>query len=478
MVRWLICFAILVATAAGTAAQTGKGGEDAVAPGWNQCFKAGSTDPNGHYMGGGTIMHLVAHQGRLYAADSYWCDSRNVWYGGSDRTTGWAQILRLDRPGGPWVVDLELGPQHLRPEILKEITFHTDGTGKPLPKPVTLLLASTSNPSPHKVEVSLFTRDDATGNWTRSTITSGPKPAEFDDSYSVRAMCLHRDKVTGVDRLFLTIGTLGIFSGVYDESAPGKITWSPTSESGPVELRPLATIEANGDLFFSAGRKIYRRNDGAAPSYRIVEDMSDLYPAVPSSGAGGIRGLTAIPNPNGKGDSLIFGMWAGRPSRGEIYRLDPVGDGAFSRTREVSLVDLMSQYLSGQPVAMAGAAYSDFRPVTDPVTGETLHLIGFESWIPSHRVPTWGGNEKGGFYAGAMVAIRDSKGHYRLKEINGRSTPFKPVLVAPYCFAISPFESDHGQVIYFGGLDANKKPATNLAWIFSTRLENFLRSGD
>jgi len=116
--------------------------------------------------------------------------------------------------------------------------------------------------------------------------------------------------------------------------------------------------------------------------------MSDLYPAAPSSGAGGIRGLTAIPNPNGKGDSLIFGMWAGRPSRGEIYRLDPVDDGTFSRTREVSLVDLMSQYLSGQPVAMAGAAYSDFRPVTDPVTGETLHLIGFESWIPGHRVPT------------------------------------------------------------------------------------------
>jgi hypothetical protein len=38
------------------------------------------------------------------------------------------------------------------------------------------------------------------------------------------------------------------------------------------------------------------------------------------------------------------------------------------------------------------------------------------------------------------------------------------------------FEGDHGQVIYFGGLDANKRPATNLAWIFSTRLEDFLRA--
>jgi hypothetical protein len=108
----------------------------------------------------------------------------------------------------------------------------------------------------------------------------------------------------GVDHLFLTIGTLGIFSGVYDESAPGKVKWSPNSESGPVETRPLAIIEANGDLLFSAGRKMYRRTDGAMPSYQIIGDMSDAYPAVPKSGAGGIRRLTAIPNPNGKGESL------------------------------------------------------------------------------------------------------------------------------------------------------------------------------
>jgi hypothetical protein len=80
-----------------------------------------------------------------------------------------------------WVVDLELGPQHLRPEILKEVTFQTDGAGKPLPKPVTLLLVSTFNPSPGKVEVSLFARDDATGEWTRGTVHSGPKRTEAED---------------------------------------------------------------------------------------------------------------------------------------------------------------------------------------------------------------------------------------------------------------------------------------------------------
>ncbi|MBV8279421.1 MAG: hypothetical protein JO170_29735 [Verrucomicrobia bacterium] len=79
---------IWITAAVGAAAHTSKSTEQAVAPGWNQSFKAGATDSNDHYMGGGTIMHLVGHQGRLFAADSYWCDSRNIWYGGRDPSTG------------------------------------------------------------------------------------------------------------------------------------------------------------------------------------------------------------------------------------------------------------------------------------------------------------------------------------------------------------------------------------------------------
>src|SRR5208283_232170 len=134
---------------------------DLVAPGWERSFQAGYTDPAGHYVGGATIMHLVAHKGLLFAADAYWCDSRNIRYGGTDPTTGWAQILRLDKPGGKWVVDLELGPRFLRPEILKSVTFTTDGAGKPLAQPVNLLLAAAFSSRPEDVEVTLFTRDDA-----------------------------------------------------------------------------------------------------------------------------------------------------------------------------------------------------------------------------------------------------------------------------------------------------------------------------
>lgn len=470
-----VFWSLMLFAATVNSAPLGNGANGGIASGWDQSYKAGMVDQSGRYMGGSQILHMVNHEGRLFAGNSYWCDSRSIQRGGKDRPSGWAQVLRLDKPGGPWTVDLELGPRYLRVEILKSVTFRTDGTGKPLPKPVQLLLASAFSLSPNKVEVSLFARDDATGKWTKGTVYSGPIRKDAGKNHSVRAMCLHRDKVTGVDRLFLTIGSLGIFSGVFDAAAPGKIKWSSQPESGPVETRPLAIIEMDGDLFFSAGRKIYRRVDGIQPNYKIVADMSDLYPDVPPSPAGGIRGLTAIPNPKGKGESLIFAMWAGKPCRGYIFRLDPSADGGFTRTREACLADLMSHYLSGNPVRMVGAAYSDFYPVTDPVTGEKLHLVGFESWITGKRFPTWGGSEKGGFYAGAMVAIRDAKGHYRLKEINGRSTTTKPVLVAPYCFLLSPFAADHGQVIYFGGMDPNKRPANNMAWIFSTRLENFLR---
>ena len=208
------------------------------APGWERSHQAGKNDPNGYYMGGGRDHSPGRSSGLLFAGNSYWCDSRNPWYGGKDLNTGWGQILRLDRPGGSWVVELEMGPRHLRLEILKSVTFQTDGTGPTLKQPVNPLLASTLTPVSDRVEISLFTRDDAAGKWIRSKVYSCKKPKNLNDC-GVRAIRVHRDKVTGVlPRLFLSIGKFGIFSGVYDEKADGKVKWSSESESGPVETRP------------------------------------------------------------------------------------------------------------------------------------------------------------------------------------------------------------------------------------------------
>lgn len=207
----------------------GRTGEE-VAPGWEWSYKAGLTDGSGAFMGGSTIVHLVGHGGSLYAGNSYWQDSTNIWYGGKDAAAGWAQVLRLDKPGGQWAVDLALGPQHLR-----------------------------------------------------------------------------------------------------------------------------------------------------------VESLS-----------------------------------------------------------------------------------------LDPSTRETVHLVGFEAWVVGNRFPVWGGRGEGGFYKGAMYAIRDRSGNYRLKEVNGKSADAKPPLVAPYAFALSPFKGHEGETLYFGGHDANDRPSHNRAWIFCVSLKGAL----
>jgi len=440
---------------------------DDVSPGWEQSYQAGVIDHNGHYMGGSEVMHLVGHQGKLFASVGYWEDSRNILYGGKDKKTAWAQILRLDKPGGNWEVDLELGPMYVRPEILKSVTFTTDGQGKTLKEPVNLLIACAYTVTAQAMETTMFTRNDDTGKWVKSVVYSGAKQADGENR-SVRAICIHRDKVTGVDRIFMSLGKLGIFSGVYDATLPGQVRWESTSESGPVEVRPLSIINSNGDLFFSAGRKVYRRNDGASPSYTVVQDMSDLYPNVAFQPTGGIRGLTSIPSLGGKGESLIFLMSEGTNARGAIYRLDPTSGGLYTRTREVCLDDLMSSYLSGNPVTYVLGAYNFFFPVIDPATRQLVHLVGFMARIKGQNFPM----VRGGFYAGGMYAIRDKKGIYRLKEVNGRSTPSKPPLVAVRTFAQSPFPSC--DTLYFSGNDGNFQPALNRAWIFSTSLTNAL----
>lgn len=444
-----------------------------VATGWERSYRSGNSDSQGRLAAGSEILHLVGHRGKLYAAAGYWMDPRNVWYGGSSANTGWGQILRLDWPDGRWEVDLEM-PWHLRPEILQSVRFTTDGKGTPLSEPVSLLMASAYEGNGDR-GISLFTRNDATGQWDKSKIITGDT-GKRGVSNSVRAMRVYRDKVTGVDRLFVSIGELGVYSGIYDPDAPGKIGWDVTSESGPVATRPLSIIEANGALLFSADKVIYQRIDGAQPRFAVAHDFSDLLAGSAHSPVGGIRGLTAIANPRGAGQSLIL-VWApGSRSKACIFRLDPDGQGGYSRVQETCLSSLISEYLGGTPVHFVLAGYNDLLSVVDPSTGEVVQLIGLEAWIgPGRPHPTTQRKADGGFYAGAMFAIRDAKGGYRLKEVNGRIRPSDPPLVATRAYALSPLAGEDGKVVYFGGYDCNFVRCSDTAWIFKTTLATALR---
>jgi poly(A) polymerase len=477
--------AIFVATASGAQTRACQPPQD-MGEGWSASFVAGCVDRNGRFAGGSQVMHLVPHKGVLYAASGYWKDSRNVWYGGKDPSIGWGQVLRLSGPDAPWTVDFELGPQHLRTELLKSITFTLDGKGRPLPSPDTLLIAATygGNASPG---IHFFVRNDERGTWTVRNVINGDTGRRGEDN-SVRAAAVHRDRITGLESVFLGVGVLGIYTGRYDPSLPGKIGWALAPEPGSVTgTRILSIVEANDSLFFSEGTKVFRRVDGPTPRWVVVADLSaeaspDTDRALFQS-IGGIRGLSAIDGPVPGRQSLIF-MWhpGKRSSRGCIMRLDPQPDGSYVRVAEACLAQQIGKHIGGAPIGYVAGAYNNFMPLRDPRSGELLHIVGLEAFISAttegrrlepliaHNMRT----DKGGFYAGGMYGLRDARGRWRIGEVNGKYRPGRPELVSIYTVAMSPFSDPGRQIVYLGGYDPDDYPSSDTAWVYSTDLSNLI----
>jgi hypothetical protein len=140
-------------------------------------FVAGSRDAAGRFAGGTEMRLLTAHAGRLYAGNGYWEDRP-----GPEGLQA-AQILVLDRPGMPWRVDHAFEERlpngrwrDLAVGALAEADFGTDGSGVPLPRPVSLLLASTWDLTG---AARVFTRDDATGPWSAVTLAEDRPSRDF-----------------------------------------------------------------------------------------------------------------------------------------------------------------------------------------------------------------------------------------------------------------------------------------------------------
>ena len=444
-------------------------GQAQAAQGWVQSYKAGYTDASGTYCGGSEIMHIVPHKGKLYAFNGYWKDAN---FGKHS-----AQVLRLDSPNGQWQVDLETTKNalkyeqgnlmHMKGNILKSVTFKTDKNGKQID--VTLLVAGSwafnNNEKGHQA-VSFFQRDDASGRWTHTLLQDGPRdvPQEGQDKpvqirRVPRDIEIYHDPATKVDRIFMLVGDPGILSGVYN-SETGRIEWDTEPEhpkgGQAFPARPLGIAEANGTLYFSIGGQIFKRNNGPKPTwveaYRI--------PGRVNTDVGGIRGLTAIPNPNGAGESLLF-VWTphGR-ALGDIKRLDgkELKDNTETTLRALWNNEKIPE--SGRPLYHLGG-YNMLLPVKDPKSGKTVHLIGFQTKVAdANEALVWNR-----YYKGAMYAIRTADRKYSVQEVNGRYAAPKPVLLAPRTFAHSPFPEEKG-TIYFGGHDANGFMSTDMAWIF------------
>ena len=434
---------------------------------WKQSYDAGYLDRGGAYAGGSEIMHLVAHRGKLYAANGYWVDAR--WVIPPEGQKQSAQVLRLDAAGGQWQVDLDtgksngLGLDYMKGNVLKSVTFTRNGTGGLLPSPRNLLVMAAGANFERGGAVSVWVRDDGKGTWTHSLVRHGSSAGGV--RWVPRDMEVHRDKVTGIERLFLSLGNPGIVSGVYDEAAEGRIRWDrhlefPFLVEGSFRTRPLGMTRANGSLYFSEGGAIYERMDGVQARYRKVLDLH----ADTDTDVGGIRGLTALANPDGSGDSLLF-LWApGDRSPSQIKRLDPDGKGGFTLHEEVRVIDLMREKL-GVEVTYTLGAHNMMYPVVDPVTGETVHIIGFQGNIRGKDELRWKGSA---LYAGAMYALRRADRSYEVMEVNNAFSPGMPVLVSPRAFCLSPFQDG---ALYVGGHDASRKVSDDMAWVYEAPLE-------
>jgi len=292
----------------------------------------------------------------------------------------------------------------------------------------------------------------------KTTLQGDPKHRR-----STRALIVHRDQRTGVDRIFVAAGALGIYSGVFDASQRGKIQWDGKAELGPVTIRPMSFAEANGSLYASAGVSVYRRKDGPSPVWgKAYSDNTREHWEL-----GGIRGLTAVPSANGTGQSLLFSH------TDRIIRIDPRDD--HRATVELGIRPLL-QRSWGTPVpGSIIAAYSDMMPLEDPATGRTVHIMGVQGRIErGGKDKTYRRDTFFGWYAGGSYLIRESDQSYRLKEVNGRWARGKPKLVAPRALVVSPFPEDAGGHVYFAGFDANFFPALDTAWVFRASVATVL----
>ena len=160
-------------------------------------------------MGGTEMRLLVPHGGKLYAGNGYWEDRP-----GPEGSQG-AEILVLDTPRGRWRVDhafeerLPSGRwRDLAVGALTEAVFSTDNSGRMLPHPVQLLLASTWDLTG---AARIFTRDDASGTWAAVELAQDRPAPDFLPQ--IRSFGSHRDRVTGVDLAFAGHTPRGIFSG-------------------------------------------------------------------------------------------------------------------------------------------------------------------------------------------------------------------------------------------------------------------------
>jgi poly(A) polymerase len=338
---------------------------------------------------------------------------------------------------------------------LASITLSTDGQGNKLIQPANLLVAGlwdTDFPLPAAATVAV--RDDATNKWITTDLINFP---EGNYQAMLRAITTHKDRVTGIDYVFAAFVGV-IYHGVYDATVPGQIRWESNPELMNFDSRLMSFGECNGELYASIKLAIYKRIDGAAPTWEKVYE----YPIPTGENAStGMRGLTAVPNPEGDGEVLLMAL-EGYSADAKIVYLDPSDN---SVTTDLDAGAFLKEQLKdtiGTDWDHVVVAYNDMVRITDPKANEDLILMGL-------GVNDF--NSDSGWYL-----VRHADATYTVHEI-----PFifdfhgmPRALYGTRTIRVSPFAQDNGQVIYFGGFDCSFKTSHNTAWIYSADIATVL----
>ncbi|MFW5844708.1 MAG: alpha/beta hydrolase, partial [Planctomycetota bacterium] len=356
---------------------------------WQRDLPVGQVDADDQIMAGTETLFLTGHAGMLFAGTGSWNED-SAPDGGSG-----ARILFKEAADAPWRVE-HVFPDHVRVGCLQTVTLTTTAEGTALAEPRTMLLAS---PQGITGQATVWVRDDASASWIEMILhESLDEPAQN----FARAITDHIDAVTGVHAVHAGVATAAVYRAVLDPAAAGGLRWDALPELTGSE-RCHALCVANGRLYASIGSTndpadgdggLYRRIDGPDPSWEFLWEWT-----VPPGKHPGLRGLTAVPDPDGGAHEVLLG---GLEGDGTIIRLDPVTPPML--TVEYAFGDHFRGIWGGLGGAATLAAYNRMYPAVDPRTGRPVHLIGL---FVNH--PEVGG----GFpMDGAWFLIRQQDGGY------------------------------------------------------------------
>lgn len=424
---------------------------------WTSSFAAPETDSSGARLTGTEIIDIVAHDARLFAGNSYWNETTELRRG---------QVFRLDTADGRWALDLQMPPRYSRVSSLASTRLERDRQGRAIAARTVLIAGATYDYGNLPGPVGFFVREDA-GRWQRTDLGDTADPIGYSE---IRSIGEYRDPITGADLIFLRASPAphGIYVGGVNADS-GQIVFDANPELTAIGSdRFLTFAECAGRFFVGAKRRIYRRNDGPAPTTRweLVLDLTNPATSAPLVGVlddtywapeDDIRGLTCLTDQGSGAPFLIFG------ALNQMARVD-LGAGPFTVKRELDIEAFVEEQL-GYDVRYIQTA--EHQPILSE-TRLSVSFVGMEAQYEeaflraqpqTPHFPTSGFSPEG-FY----LERRDNAGSvtYALRTVDRLANED---LARVRAFEPSPFPNDSAGALYTGGFAPWFTPTTNTAWI-------------